>query len=294
MPKLGLDRQQLARFFQNNAEAIRAFEKVFDSVESTPASIEEVAAIAGTAAALGNLALSLISGVSALVEQLGTAPAEVPAPAVDDFAPALALGTLAQQNADSVTITGGAIDGTPIGAAAASTGAFTSISASGQITSTLASGTAPLAVTSTTKVANLNVDLLDGTDWTAPGAIGGVTPGPASFTTVSASGQITSTVATGTPPFVVASFTNVPGLNSSLLLGFNWVSPGAIGATTPSTGKFTSVTVAGGAQFLTTSTALTNGAGAGAGTIANAPAAGNPTKWIGINDNGTIRYIPAW
>lgn len=52
--------------------------------------------------------------------------------------------------------------------------------------------------------------------------------------------------------------------------------------------------VPGGASFIKTSTALTNGAGVGAGTIANAPAAGNPTKWIGIDDNGTIRYIPAW
>ena len=39
---------------------------------------------------------------------------------------------------------------------------------------------------------------------------------------------------------------------------------------------------------------LTNGAGVGAGTITTAPSAGNPTKWIGINDNGTIRYVPAW
>lgn len=54
------------------------------------------------------------------------------------------------------------------------------------------------------------------------------------------------------------------------------------------------ITATGGATFFTTSTALTDGAGAGAGTILNAPAAGNPTKWIGINDNGTTRYIPAW
>ena len=44
----------------------------------------------------------------------------------------------------------------------------------------------------------------------------------------------------------------------------------------------------------TTSVALSNGAGAGAGTLTNAPSAGNPTKWIPINDNGTTRYIPAW
>ena len=41
-------------------------------------------------------------------------------------------------------------------------------------------------------------------------------------------------------------------------------------------------------------TTLSNGAGAAAGTLTNAPVAGNPTKWIPINDNGTTRYIPAW
>ena len=43
-----------------------------------------------------------------------------------------------------------------------------------------------------------------------------------------------------------------------------------------------------------TSVALTNGAAAALGTLTNAPAAGNPTKWIPINDNGTTRYFPAW
>tara|TARA_R110000868_G_scaffold401148_2_gene676473 strand:+ start:1879 stop:2739 length:861 start_codon:yes stop_codon:yes gene_type:complete len=73
-----------------------------------------------------------------------------------------------------------------------------------------------------------------------------------------------------------------------------------IGAVTPLAGSFTTVTATsilttlGGATFHTTSSALTDGAGIGAGTLLNAPAAGNPTKWIGINDNGTTRYIPAW
>jgi hypothetical protein len=40
--------------------------------------------------------------------------------------------------------------------------------------------------------------------------------------------------------------------------------------------------------------AFDNGAGASAGTMTNAPTAGNPTKWIPIDDNGTTRYIPAW
>lgn len=46
--------------------------------------------------------------------------------------------------------------------------------------------------------------------------------------------------------------------------------------------------------LLRTNTALTNGAGAAAGTITNAPSAGNPTKWVPIVDNGTTRYIPCW
>ncbi len=57
---------------------------------------------------------------------------------------------------------------------------------------------------------------------------------------------------------------------------------------------FTKPLIIPGGTLLRTSAALTNGAGAAAGTLGNAPAAGNPTKWIPINDNGTTRYIPAW
>jgi hypothetical protein len=50
----------------------------------------------------------------------------------------------------------------------------------------------------------------------------------------------------------------------------------------------------GTTPVLGTSAAVTTGAGSGAGTLTNAPVAGNPTKWIPFNDNGTIRYFPAW
>jgi hypothetical protein len=54
-----------------------------------------------------------------------------------------------------------------------------------QYTSTIATGTAPLVVTSTTKVSNLNVDQLDGGDWASPGAaIGTGTPVAGTFTSV--------------------------------------------------------------------------------------------------------------
>ena len=48
------------------------------------------------------------------------------------------------------------------------------------------------------------------------------------------------------------------------------------------------------AALVTTAAAMNNGAAAAAGTLTNAPVAGNPTKWIPIDDNGTTRYIPAW
>lgn len=55
------------------------------------------------------------------------------------------------------------------------------------------------------------------------------------------------------------------------------------------------ITVSGSTGvFLVTTSSLANGAGAALGTLANAPSAGNPLKWIEINDAGTIRKIPTW
>lgn len=39
---------------------------------------------------------------------------------------------------------------------------------------------------------------------------------------------------------------------------------------------------------------LTNGAGASAGTLTNAPSVGNPNFWIPVNIAGTVRFVPAW
>jgi len=46
--------------------------------------------------------------------------------------------------------------------------------------------------------------------------------------------------------------------------------------------------------LITTKVAMNNGAAAAVGTLNNAPVAGNPTKWVPFNDNGTTRYIPTW
>lgn len=60
-------------------------------------------------------------------------------------------------------------------------------------------------------------------------------------TTGTFSGQIISTVATGTPPFVLASSTEVPNLNAALLEGCDWNSPCPIGNTVPNTAVFTNL-----------------------------------------------------
>ena len=73
-----------------------------------------------------------------------------------------------------------------------------------------------------------------------------------------------------------------------------------IGATTPAAGSFTTlsatgdITGPGSTYLLKTSAALTNYAAAQIATITNGPTAGNPTKWVAINDNGTVRYLPLW
>jgi hypothetical protein len=67
-----------------------------------------------------------------------------------------------------------------------------------------------------------------------------------------------------------------------------------LGAATGTSVALTGGISTGNTVLHTTTAALANGAGAGAGTLGNAPTAGNPTKWISINDNGTVRWIPTW
>jgi len=66
----------------------------------------------------------------------------------------------------------------------------------------------------------------------------------------------------------------------------------SVGTTqTPSAGQ---IYINNATNLIRTKTSFTNNAAAATGTLTNAPAAGNPTKWIAIDDNGTTRYIPAW
>ena len=77
----------------------------------------------------------------------------------------------------------------------------------------------------------------DGTYWIQTNAAGQ----PLAVSTLSASGQITSTWTSGTAPFVVASTTNVANLNASSLNGATFSNPGSIGAGTAAAGAFTTL-----------------------------------------------------
>jgi hypothetical protein len=82
-------------------------------------------------------------------------------------------------------------------------------------------------------------------------SIGATTASTGRFTTV------TSTIATGTAPFTVASTTNVANLNASSLNGATFASPGAIGGTTAAAGSFTSLTATSRDGVFATNTGLT-------------------------------------
>ncbi len=140
--------------------------------------------------------------------------------------------------------------------------------------SNITTGTAPLGVTSTTAVTNLNADLLDGQhgSYYAPVA----TP---TFTTSATAPIFVSTIATGTAPLTVTSTTAVTNLNADLLDGQHGsvYSPAGMvsqfaGSTAPTgwllcdgTEKAIATYAALYAVLGTTYGALTNGSG-GAGT----------------------------
>jgi hypothetical protein len=63
---------------------------------------------------------------------------------------------------------------------------FASVVSAAQLVSLSPEGSAPLVVTSSTKVDNLNSAMLNGADWDAPRAIGSVEPNAARFTRLSA------------------------------------------------------------------------------------------------------------
>jgi hypothetical protein len=115
-----------------------------------------------------------------------------------------------------------------------------------------------------TKAGNLTLEAPTSGAVTPPTALGntgqflttngsGVQAWSNTLTDATTTTQITSTLASGTAPFVIASNTAVANLNSSLLLGNTWATPAAIGTTTPAAGTFSAVTSTGNITFPKTS-----------------------------------------
>jgi hypothetical protein len=92
-----------------------------------------------------------------------------------------------------------------------------------------------------------------------------------STTNISFSGQLTSTILTGTSPFVVSSTTNVANLNASSLNGATFTSPGPIGSAVASTGAFTTLSASGTVNLssLTASSTVATDASKNLVSIAN-------------------------
>lgn len=115
--------------------------------------------------------------------------------------------------ANSYNITGGSVNNTPIGATTPSTGAFTTLTAS------------------SLSLAAYN------------GPVGTITPNVGTFSTLTATNLNVTNVAS-----VTVSNAQLAA-NSNTLLGSTWVSPGAIGDTVKNSGKFTSLLSTGVTQL---------------------------------------------
>lgn len=122
MANIGLNRQQLAQFLPNH-EAIKAFEQLFQSVGQTlPATLDDVQLSADNAQLQAAEALARLSDIAnALSLALYGAYSEnaqpdlfdsvLEQPIQDSYIPPVSLGTMAEQNANKVAITGGSILG---------------------------------------------------------------------------------------------------------------------------------------------------------------------------------------
>lgn len=115
--------------------------------------------------------------------------------------------------------------------------------------------------------------------------------GAITVTTLSASGQITSTLATGTAPFVIASTTLVANLHSATadnLGGATFASPGPIGSSTPSTGVFTtlltSISNSLGGGYLSETRVVSAALTTTAGLIVKTAAAANTVSTAALSD----------
>jgi len=109
----------------------------------------------------------------------------------------------------------------------------------------------------------------------------------------------TDNTSSGTLSGLLAQFQYVASQNfTSTGMGTYWIlKTTAISSTIPAQRiqvDENGITLTSTTFVLSWSASLHDNSSTGTATLTNAPATGNPTKWIAINDNGTTRYIPCW
>lgn len=210
---------------------------------------------------------------------------------------------VAQRNTSSISYT--TIDGTPIGQAVPSTGSFSSLTtgslnvttplpvASGGTGSSTAAGARSNLGLGSMATQNANAVAITGGTAALTGASSVTTSGLNNSLAVSDNGGsgahvlLSNTGATNPNKYLRSRAGNLELINSGYTSIIMTVSDvGALSVSGLLTG--------GSSTLVASSVALANGAAASTATLTNAPTAGNPTKWVPINDNGTTRYIPAW
>lgn len=246
------------------------------TLSNTTFSISNTAVVAGSYGDAGNVAVVTVNAQGQLTNAT-TAAIVIPSSSVTG------LGTMATQNADSVTITGGAINGTLIGNATPSNGAFTTLSASG--------------VVSGVGFANyLN----------SPPTIGGVAANTGAFTSLSAANTLTASANVVTSALTgflygnnnspVTASTTIP---SSAITGFGTmanqnandvaITGGAINGTiigNATAAAITGTTITANTGFVGSGASLSalNGSNISSGTIA----VGVGGTGIGALDNNSV------
>lgn len=280
------NRKEIAEAFGNNQSAVRRIESLTKDVTvNLPDAIDGSVTVA-------EQALALAEALQQVPFALASASAEVPNAAVltegSGISITVGIGTITIALTVPVTVADGGTGATTASAALANLGGVPTaiVGAADGIATLDGGGHIPSA-----QLPPLVDSVIAGTGIAVSSATGNVTIGlevPVSIAdggTGATSGPAAlSNLGAGTMATQAASAVDITG---GTIDGAN------VGDTTPAKGAFTQVTN-GDTVLMRTSAALANGAAAAAGTLTNAPIAGNPTKWVEINDNGTTRYIPAW